>query len=189
MSTIGPVIRSCSLLLLGILASGCASTPSQMVRATGTPQLESGKALVTFLRPSSYGGAVSFGIWDSEQFVGELKGKTSVSYLASPGEHVFFAKAENWAVTKATLAAGKRYYVLMRPRMGLMKAGVIMDPVKSSTPDAEIEGWQRESPLFAPDPAKVEAYTREWLPQVRKAIENYNAGKADFNLLEAGDGR
>ena len=56
-----------------------------------------------------------------ELFVGELKGKTSVSYLASPGEHVYFAKAENWSVTKATLAAGKRYYLLMRPRMGLMK--------------------------------------------------------------------
>jgi hypothetical protein len=189
MKTLGSVAKGCSLLVLSTLLVGCAFTPSQMVRATAAPQLDAGKALLTFLRPSNYGGAVSFGIWDSEQFLGELKGESSVSCLVSPGEHVFLAKAENWAVTKAQLAAGKRYYLLMRPRMGIMKAGVIMDPVKSGTSDSEIAGWQRESKLYAPDPAKVDAYTKEWLPQVRKAIENYKAGRADFNVLEAADGR
>lgn len=189
MKTFGLVTRTGALLLLGSLFTGCAFAPSQMVKATGAPQLDPGKALVTFLRPSNYGGAVSFGIWDGEQFVGELKGRSSVSYLAGPGEHVFFAKAENWAVTKAQLAAGKRYYLLMRPRMGIMKAGVIMDPVKSSTPDSEIAAWQSESPRFEPDPAKIDAYKKEWLPQVRKAIENYRAGRADFSLLEIADGR
>ena len=93
-----------------------------MVKATKTQQVEADCALVTFLRPSIAAGAISFQAWDGERFVGELHGMNSVSYLATPGEHVFFAKAENWAVTKAQLAAGKRYYLVLRLRNADVRA-------------------------------------------------------------------
>ena len=66
-------------------------------------------AVVTFMRPSSFGGAIQFGIWDGENFVGILSAGSSIQYLAEPGEHLFLGRAENWSYVSAKLVGVKNY--------------------------------------------------------------------------------
>jgi len=175
--------------LLALVLQGCASSVNVMIPATATPEPDASSAVVTFMRPSSFAFAIKFGMWDGEELVGVLSAKSKISITVAPGEHVFLGRAENWAVVKANLEAGKHYYVLVRPRMGLAKAGVIMDPVKADTTEAQLTEWLDKSNPVQIDPAQEAAYVSARLPQVRTALQNVADGKADFNVLATEDGR
>ena len=81
------------LLLVPAILSGCAS--SLMIRSESVLIPGPNYAVVNFLRPSSMGGAIKFGIWDKENIVGILTPKNYIQYKASPGEHLFITRAEN----------------------------------------------------------------------------------------------
>ena len=185
-SILGRLTMICVLM---ILIQGCASKVGVMMPAADIPRPDESHAVVTFLRPSKFAFAVHFGIWDKQNLVGVLSARSSISIRTEPGEHLFLAKAENWAIVKADLAPGKQYFILARPRMGLAKAGVIMDPIKADTTDAKLAEWKQNADPKMTDPAQVEAYVAKWLPHVKTAIQNYEDGRAAFNVLEATDGR
>ena len=112
------------LLLLLPLASGCATGGKYMIKAEPIVSPPQGKTLVTFVRPSNFGGAISFGVWDGEIFIGILGPDMSIQYETTPGEHYFLARAENWACVKADLAADRQYVIKANPIMGVWKARV-----------------------------------------------------------------
>lgn len=175
-----------------LVLTGCAST---MMTKTGVitspPQ---GKAIVTFVRPSMFGGAIQFGIWDSDKFVGILSAKSLVQYAAVPGEHIFMARAENWSYLKANLEAGKEYYVIGKVFPGVWKARAALVPVRKAdlAKPGELEKvatWLRELTPTTPMESKIEDYANPRLTQVREGIEEFKKGKVNFSVLEAGDGQ
>jgi hypothetical protein len=172
------------LLAVGIL-SGCAS--SMMIRSDMLIEPSPDYAVVNFLRPSSFGGAIKFGIWDSDNFIGVLTPKNYIQYKATPGEHIFMARAENWAVIKADVQAGRTYYIVGAPRMGVWKARVGLEVI--SPDDPKLDKWMRSLKPTMVDPAKREAYVEERIDDVRQAVENVKNGKADFSLMNADDGK
>ena len=172
------------LLLFGLL-SGCAS--SMMIRSDTVIKPGPDYAVVNFLRPSVFGGAIKFGIWDQENFIGILTPKNYIQYQASPGEHLFMARAENWAVIKATVEAGKTYYILGAPRMGVWKARVALEVVKPDDP--RLNGWMEKITPITVDPAQRDTYVKERLESVRQAVKNVQDGKAAFDVMNASDGR
>ena len=110
-----------AVLLIGLfMFTGCAS--SMMQPATPYAAPEETQALVTFLRPSYFGGAIQFGIWDSDQFVGILEPGSYLQVLVPPGEHLFLARAENWSYVHADLEPGKQYFILTKVFPGIWKA-------------------------------------------------------------------
>ncbi len=171
-----------------VISTGCAS--SMMLPAEKKEAPSQGKALVTFFRPSSFGGAVDFGIWDKDKFLGILDPKAYIQYETEPGEHVFMARAENWAYVKADLEANKHYYVIAKVMMGVWKARVSLDPVKKENKDdARVASWLKAHRPTKIDPMKKDAYVTRHMRDAQKGVELYTSGKAKYYELEPEDGR
>lgn len=180
------------LVLLGLVVltlSGCASSVMQTV-AQVPPESLSNKALVTFMRPSYFGGAIQFGIWDSEKFVGVLSAGSYVQYLTEPGEHVFLARAENWSYVKADLQGGKRYYILGKVFPGVWKARVALDPVNNGDKEAaNVDKWLADLTPTAVIPEKFDNYVTPRLEQVKTAAKEIDNGKVKYSVLMKEDGK
>ena len=176
-------------LAIGVfLLSGCAS--SIMVNVAPVAP-DPTKALVTFVRPSKFGFAIQFGIWDSEKFVGILSAGAAVQYLAEPGEHLFLGRAENWSYVKANLEAGKSYYIIGAVFPGVMKARIAFRPITKIDPTTpeEIQRWNRNLRTTALMPEERAKYEGPRLAQVKMAIADYEAGRVKFVELKADDNR
>lgn len=172
------------LLATALLTGGCASSMMLPTEAfTAGPDY----AVVNFLRPSSFGGAIKFGIWDREEFIGIVTPKSYVQYKASPGEHLFMARAENWSVIKATVEAGKTYYIIAEPKMGVWKARVAMTVQDPN--DARVAKWMRALRPIAVDPVKRDAYMADHLPGVKEAAQSVEAGKIEYSTMKPADGK
>ena len=174
------------------LFTGCAST--MMTRTSMIAAPPEGKAIVTFVRATMFGGAIKFGIWDSDKFVGILTAKSYVQYAAEPGEHIFMARAENWSYVKANLEAGKQYYIMGNVFPGAWKARVALAPVKKAdfAKPGEMEKigkWMKELSPTTPVASMVESYSSPRLTQVRQSVEEFKKGKVTYGVLDAVDGK
>jgi len=176
-------------LLALLLFSGCASSIMQQSQPLVLDQ--SDKALVTFMRPSIFGGVIQFGLWDKDQFIGVLSAGSQVQYLTEPGEHLFLSRAENWSYVKADLAAGKQYFILGNIFPGVWKARVALSPLAfpGKHTEAELEAWQQKLKPMQVIPEKFDEYTQPRVEQVRKAVADYEAGKVKFAELNKEAGR
>jgi hypothetical protein len=147
--------------------------------------------LVTFIRPTVFGGAINFGLWDSDNFIGILTAKSYVQYKTHPGEHLFIARAENWSYVKANLAPGKQYFILGKVYPGVWKARVGLDPVNKNDniSQAQIENWLTGLRPTTVIPSKIDAYTNPRIPHIKAAIEKFRAGEVKYQELKATDNR
>jgi uncharacterized protein YceK len=130
---IGAVAVVVAFSLLG----GCASVAMQANPAASYSPTRD-KALIIFLRPSSFGGAIQSTVFDVNQkdkneFIGIVSSKTKIAYLTEPGEKLFMVIGENADFMNATLEAGKTYYALVSPRMGFWKARFSLFPIHNDT--------------------------------------------------------
>lgn len=121
------------LFVLALVLSSCAGTSKYMVKSDPVVKPVEGKAMVYFFRPSGFGYAINFQIWDGDKFIGLSQAKSYFQYLAEPGKHLFLAIAENKAFIEADLVAGKIYYVLTTPQMGAWRARVGFEPIKNGS--------------------------------------------------------
>jgi hypothetical protein len=87
----------CSLVLAGVLFSGCAwtnKTSKYMTVSSNIPTSPpAGKALVCIHRPSAVGGnsLYYFGIWVDGKFIADIGNANSVAYVCEPGKHYFLS--------------------------------------------------------------------------------------------------
>jgi len=168
-----------------ILFTGCGS---HMMAKTDLIAVDNQQAVVTFVRPSLFGGAIKFGIWDREKFIGILTANSLMQYKTSPGEHLFIAQAENWSYVRAELQAGKHYMIVGKVFPGLWKARVALDPVKKGDKDnKQVENWLAKVKPTAVISEKVFAYQEPRLVNIKKAIHDYNAGNVKFQIIEIED--
>ncbi len=145
-----------ALVLLLISCGGKYMTLSEPL-----PKPSEGKALVNFMRPSSFGKAVEATIWDGEKLIGWIYGKQAFQYECEPGKHLFVSWSEYKSPVEAELLPGRVYYIVLRTRMGGWRARVHQIPVN---PNHEL--WQ-------------EALT--W----SKSLPNYTFDKAGIDQLQA----
>jgi hypothetical protein len=171
---------SFALVLLAGLA-GCQS--SLMVKANkGEPKPEPGKALVVFMRPSSFGGAIQSSVYDThdagDKFIGIVSSKTKVAYQADPGDHLFMVIAENADFMVAHLDAGKTYYTLVSPRMGVWKARFSLLPIhdradaKYSTQSSDFRQWMAKTAWVDMTP-QAEQWYREHAADIQSKKMDY----------------
>ncbi len=165
---------------------GCASAPT----ATSTKEtIEPDKdhAVVYFLRPSKFGSSVKFGLWDNDSPIGIIKGRNYIAYKTVPGTHYFMARAENWAIVKADLSAGKTYYILAAPVMGAFKARVDFRVQNPDNP--EIQVWISSSKqLSYSDEWKAE-YSKNRVDDVRAALEKAKNDQVSYERMKPTDGK
>jgi len=177
------------VLVLILFLWGCGS--SMMIKAKPIAIPENNDAIVTFIRPTMFGGAIKFGLWDSENFIGILTAKSYVQYKTHPGEHLFIGRAENWSYVKADLAPGKQYFIIGRVMMGVWKARVALDPVNKNdnVSQAQIDNWLNGLRPTTVIPAKIDSYAKPRIPHMKAAIEKFKSGEVKYFELKAEDNR
>ena len=140
-----------SVLLVSMIALtqlfGCASPNMKLSQpANAIEQAPQDKVLVTFIRPSRLGFAISAAVYDGENFIGFVPYQTRLDYLAEPGEHIFMVVSEAGDFMKADLLAGKQYFVKVVPRMGAWRARFSILPIhKADLATPEVQQWIQEA--------------------------------------------
>jgi hypothetical protein len=144
------------LILVFVLAVlvfyGCAGSVRNMreipdEQAVYAP--DPNRALIVFMRPSSFAFAVQSSVFelveDSPELIGIVAAKKKVAYQVEPGEHLFMVIGESADFMKADIQAGKKYYVLVTPRMGMWKARFSLKPIHKDELDSdELVKWEKE---------------------------------------------
>ncbi|UHQ20354.1 hypothetical protein LVB87_04110 [Lysobacter sp. KIS68-7] len=122
------------------------------------PKPEPGKALIVFVRVSAGGALISSSVYDAPdgetKFIGIVQRGNKVAYQAEPGPHRFMVIAENADFMDATLEAGKTYYALISPRMGVWKARFSLLPIHNdpaadeSLQSNDFKKWMGKTSFF-----------------------------------------
>jgi hypothetical protein len=127
-------VKWVGVILLLIVSTGCASKHMSIVpkeKASYSPK--PGKALLVFMRPSVFGGAIQSSVFrvasGTPEFVGIVSSQTKVAYYTDPGKHLFMVVGESADFMEANLQEGKTYYSLVTPRVGFWKARFSLRPV------------------------------------------------------------
>ena len=123
------VLKSIFIVLcIGLALSGCASKYMQPVGPERELIYEpsESEAVIIFMRPSAFGGAVQSTVFDvttgENILVGIVSSKAKVAHKTTPGEHIFMVVGESADFMGAEVEAGKKYYALVTPRVGVWKA-------------------------------------------------------------------
>jgi len=175
-----------AVAVLGVLlGSGCAAIP--MHDTNVVKEVPPGKALVTFVRPViMIGEAMNVYLWDGEHFIGVLGSGDMVQYEATPGEHLFLGRSENWTYASGSLEAGKRYLIKTN-----MFPGFAMRAAFASMPstDARLPEWYTKMPPKAAAEADRAKYEAGKIGDTRKAIASFKDGAVkSFAQILPGDG-
>jgi hypothetical protein len=170
-----PMTRRLSVflvLLLVLMLGGCAGSSKYMAKSeppiAGPPP---DKSVVYVMRPSGFGFAINFQIWDRDRFIGLSQAKSYFAYVCDPGKHLFIGIAENKVAVDADLAPGKSYYIVTEPRMGGWKARLAMTPVtKGSENWDKVEGWKSEMEFITPVAEEVRAWDESKKEEARGLV-------------------
>lgn len=124
------LLALCSLFIVGMPIVSSAGLPKDLTKATRIDAPPSGKVLVNFHRPSSWGGAERFAIFDGNgKMLIDLPGGCEFQLVCDPGEQVFIAWADHVTVVKADLAADKIYDIMIDIGMGWMRGNIQLIPL------------------------------------------------------------
>ena len=118
-----------------LLLSGCQSTLMEPSANQAQTNAGVGQSQVVFIRSAFLAKAIQASVYDitsgTPEFIGIVSNDTKVSYMTSPGEHMFMVVGESADFLKATVLEGKTYYTVVSPRMGFWKARFSMHPVRN----------------------------------------------------------
>ncbi len=98
------------------------------------------------MRPSAFGGAVQSSVFDvataENVLVGIISSMAKVAYKTAPGELIFMVVGESADFMGAEVEAGKKYYALVTPRVGVWKARFSLKPMhKDELQSEEFMDW------------------------------------------------
>ena len=170
------VMLSC-LALAAVNLSGCASMSSYAEPSKEAhPAPAQGKAMVVFFRDTFIGSAIQADVFDligpnnDPKFIGLVFNKTKVAYQADPGDHMFMVTSEAADFAAAHLEAGKTYYVLVEPRMGIWKARFSLEPIhkapgKYSLSAEDFPKWMEDAEFVDQKPA-----AQQWFDENKSDI-------------------
>jgi hypothetical protein len=159
--------RSGLALLVAVAVVGCAETGTRPAPAASAPpaaappaapvpaaaaaeQPPPGQALVSFMRPSMFGFAISSSVFevvdDHAVLVGIVQSKKRITAVVQPGEHLFMVIGESADFMTADVSADKSYYALVTPRVGAWKARFSLRPVhQAELGSPQFDGWLADS--------------------------------------------
>ena len=133
------------LSLAVVVLAGCAG-PGVMTKSEQPVSAKPDQALVVFMRSTFVGSAISASVFDvtgqDNKLIGIVNNGTKVGYLVPPGEYTFMVVSEAADFMKASVAAGRTYYALVTPRMGMWKARFSLRPLRASDlAGSEFPSW------------------------------------------------
>ncbi|HET9598467.1 MAG TPA: hypothetical protein VFP65_22960 [Anaeromyxobacteraceae bacterium] len=187
--------------LVALSLGACASKSAHMRPVAGDAgvALKAGKdeAIVVFMRPSIYGGAIQSSVFDAttpeSKFIGIVSAHTKVAYRTTPGEHVFMVVSEAADFMSAQLEPGKTYYARVSARVGMWKARFSLAPVsKVDLGMPEFASDDGSCDLVENGPTAVEWANENAASIQTKRVEYFqkwmSKPEAERPVLRAGDG-
>ncbi len=153
---------------------------SFLCNAQGVQPAPPGKAVIYFVRPSMLGFAINFSFFDSTNMIDKFNGSGYIRYECEPGNHLFWAKAENKDFIEAEVDSGKIYFVEAVPQMGAITYGVRLIPVY---PNDEkritrlIKFLNKNEAVSIADQEPVKAQ-HEWSDVITRGMDKYKKDKA-----------
>lgn len=127
----------------------------------------SGKSLIYITRTSGVGALINFRYFDGDKYIGKFNGTNYVLYECDPGEHIFWANAENRDFVPAKLEADKTYIIHAAAQMGAMKARIKLLPIDKG----DEKMMKRVNKLLSKKTPTN--FKKEDLDQVNKDLEEY----------------
>jgi hypothetical protein len=133
------VFKTTSWLLVSMFAvlacAGCGGLPKHLKTVQRVDQPPAGKVLVNFHRPSNWGGAEKFAIFNGNgQMLIDIPGGSVFQHISDPGEQVFMAWADHVTVVKADFAPDKSYDIMVDIGMGWVRGNIKLVPLTKSEP-------------------------------------------------------
>lgn len=165
--------------VLGALTfAGCAGSGAYMTEVKSPQAIAApvDSAVVVFVRPTSVPTGIRTTILDNTgKFLGEVAPKSHFAAYVAPGDHVFLAWAENTAAIRASVVAGKRYYVRLAPRMGAFSARMQLFAVTPKSVEwGKLKGWLADTKQLAPNQPAGQEYLASRQDDVQKRIARAN---------------
>ena len=167
-------------LLGSLLLAGCASNPMAPVADQAVQAPSPDMAQVVFMRDAYTGKAIVSSLYDvtdgQTRFIGVMANGTKIAHPTTPGKHTCMVVSEAADFMEADLVAGKTYYALVTPRMGLWKARFSLWPI-SNEPDAahslksnNFKDWVEDTDLVTNSPKSL-----AWYQRVKASVEKKRA--------------
>lgn len=144
------LFRLITIAFAAALLSACATGRYAAPPAEAKVAVRADKALVVFMRVSSFGYAISSSVFElkatGEALIGIPGPDEMVVHYAEPGKRRFMVIAESADFLEADLEAGKAYYAAITPRFGAWKARFSLHPFKQNPVEAEftLDGAQHK---------------------------------------------
>lgn len=183
-------------LIAFFLVAGCAGESQYMRKSTPPTGPPADKALVYFMRPSGFGFAIHFQIYDRYDLIGLSQAKSYFAYPCDPGKHIFIGVAENKRAVEADLEAGKSYYIITGVHMGGWKARMSFVPVtRGSEFWDKVEAYKRDLNFVVPVEGEIDKWVAKRETKVQTKIAETIAylgtpeGKKYVSTLSKEDGR
>jgi hypothetical protein len=190
--------RLVGVLLAAVVVSACAGPLRGMKEGPGAQDAAPapGKAAIVFMRPSGMGYAIASSVFElrpeGDVFIGHVPAKKKLVHHVAPGPVRFMVVSEAADFMQADLEAGKTYYALVTPRMGMWRARFSLRPVHASElGGAELKEWLEECTwVETTDEARDWARRNAGSVQEKKAeyLQKWEP-RADKPTLNAADGR
>ena len=189
--------RLVALVALVVVIAGCAGPMRSMREVTPTDVQTTpppGKAALVFMRPSTLGFGISSSVYelknDGDVFIGILPAKKKVVYFADSGSTRFMVIGESADFMGAELEAGKTYYALVTPRMGVLKARFSLRPVTEAD-GKQFPEWFSQCTWIENTPDSQAWAKENWKDIQEKKVEYIQKwdARADKPILRATDGR
>ena len=145
----------------------------------------SGKALVNFHRPSSYGGGADFKIFDRENLIGNVRGGCLFQYVCDPGEHVFVGTSQSTSVVRADLDADRVYDIVVNVGMGFTRPSITFEPItRNHEKRSELGNWEaRENLMIFVADEKSQNFQANRLDHTREALSDFLDGEKRDRVL------
>lgn len=173
--------------VVALAALGCTGTSPYMAPAShGGVEATQDTATVVFVRPSEFGGADRVTIIDGKgRFLGETMPASYFATKVPAGEHLFISWGENTSAVKATVAAGKVYYVEVTAPNGPRTPFVYLKAASLRSPAyGRVDSWLAKTQPLAPDEARGQADLQTRSSGVASAIARGNKVMAGYDASE-----
>jgi hypothetical protein len=178
--------------------TGCAGSSDYMREARPAAPIAApaDRAVVVFVRPSGLAFGINFSIIDQTgHWMGDAVSKSHFAVALPPGDYTFVAWAENTDLVKASLDAGRIYYVEVSPALGALYAQVSLEALTPRSVDwKNLPGWLTDTKRLEPLPtgtAYMESRHDDAMKRVASANENWSEMTPDDRekrTLHADDG-
>lgn len=183
--------RGATALGAGAFASaalpGCAAS-SRMTRVESPQPLRPlpDQAVVVFVRPSSFGSALTPTILTSTgRFVGDADPSSHFAVAVPEGEHLFLVWGENTGPLAAQVLKGRVYFVEVAMKPGWWTARVHLLAIKPHASSWEkVRDWLADTKQTVPRGVEGQSYLDGRADDVAERVRRAKAAWADFGPEE-----